>query len=661
MADLTINPVLAEAAPQQRDVRGPVQAARQRLDRIPSSTRSFGVIRMWPEQAVAEHENIARLREAAHLIGAEIVELDSFGRVFDESKNRIADEQVDFVLHLHFDTPKVYDAVSIAAMWNPLQFYFVWGFHRCWANQLSHDIFATTDCPQIEDLLRRERGVHDMPVLNHTIAGPIYVPRPKSTYKAFYCGINWERLGGQPGRHSDLLRALDSKGRLDLYGPDVLQGVRVWDGYAGYRGPLPFDGKAIVRKIWDAGACLVLSSDAHRASGIMSNRLFEALAGGAVVIADDHRFIPKAIGDNFIRIPSDIPSAARAELVLNALEDLERAPERAARMARATQDRLIDTYYLPTQLAGLFEAAHRFRAAREARAKAAAVSPAVDVIVQPLGLPEEDVLRFVQILTDQLGSDAHIVLVVPENDVASLRVRSAAAHVVGVAGNGKTILPPFDCLEAIRPQLRTKKAMFFLGIEEVFGNELIAACRRFTGRPIGRIGAVAKRRDDQGKELFDYLSPHESVEWIHPATIGTIVFDCERLAASPCMSGLTWHAVVQLAESKDDLVATSLTTALIVDTDRYEQQRTLGFDWAPATHDQAILISRLRSIVEISEDGAVVRRPTSSPPPATFMGLFNQLTPHDKLRVGLEIYKSLPTPPWVRRIVRLIRRGIGIR
>ena len=238
-------------------VSDPVTRARHRIADLPRLRRAFGVIRMWPDQAVAEHENIARLRDAARLLDVQLIELDKHGHILGSPRKRVTNEDVDFVLHLHFETAKTYDATSIAAMWNPTQFYFDWGFDRHWNNQMSHDIFAYTGSAEIRKLVRASRGdmvADGMPLLNHTLAEPIIPPKRHDAYRILYCGINWEKLTNKPERHIGVLRELDSLDMLDVYGPESIRGIKVWEGYKGYKGPLPFDGRTIIRKISDAGA-----------------------------------------------------------------------------------------------------------------------------------------------------------------------------------------------------------------------------------------------------------------------------------------------------------------------------------------------------------------------------------------------------------------------
>ena len=655
-----------------RDVSAQIATARARFANLVGINKAFGVIRMWPEGAVAEHENVERLRDAARLIGATVIELDRYGRMLGSPGDPVTADHVDFVLHLHFETPKAYDAVSIAAMWNPMQFYSEWGFEKYWANQLSHDLFATTGSREIEKLIERERGVLNPPVLNHGVAEPIYAPTPKASYQAFYCGINWERVDGRPGRHGALLKALDARGKLDLFGPEIVQGVKAWDGYAGYRGSLPFDGKTIIRKVAESGACLVLSSEAHRASGIMSNRLFEALAGGAVVIGDDHPFIPEAIGNNFVCVPSHMAHAKRADVIIDALEHFARDPDKAARMAEAAQSCMLNAFYLPAQVVGLFEAAARWRADHRLTLQTA-VASTVDIVIQPVGMDAVAITRFVTELDGKLRNNAKLILLAAAQQAEWFRRRfDGIATVVEMAGDGAVIRSPSECLDVVAPHLKSPKVAFFIGIEEIFAEEFIAGAARFASHPVGRLGHIRRHHNEAEQLCFDYQAPHDPIVSFYAGAVSAIIFDRDWLVVAPHVSGLSWQGLVRLAELQTDTIAASPSTALVLDLRQYERCLRLGFKWSPVSKDEELLIARLGSLRASYPSGLVLRRPETTVSDrrpvepitlhqAELVSLFDQLPASEKLNMGLQIYKSLPMPRWVRGMIRLTRKLVGIR
>src|SRR5205823_1688343 len=101
----------------------------------------FAVVKPWPETQAAEDENIARLQITARSLGLECVVVDPEGIRLDPPHSRISDRDVDFVIHLHFETPKAYNAFSFVVLWNPLRFFKDWGYRRYSRHLLSHDDF----------------------------------------------------------------------------------------------------------------------------------------------------------------------------------------------------------------------------------------------------------------------------------------------------------------------------------------------------------------------------------------------------------------------------------------------------------------------------------------------------------------------------------------
>lgn len=337
--------------------------------------KRFAVIALWPDQMVAEHENIARLGVAASELGVEMLVVDRYGFTTDGNACQIDFEDVDFVLHLHFDTPKSYDAISYGAIWNPLQFYSEWGFSRTTENQLSHDFFLNTSCSCAFDYFTSIHSKEDKQqlltidaALNHTLSGPIIPAAKKTRRVAFYCGINWEKLDGRKGRHSEILSALDSEGLIAIYGPSRIRNVDIWAGFSGYVSSLPFDGRSVVEACASAGIALVLSSDAHRECGIMSNRLFEALSAGAVIIGDDHPFLTRFFEGKFLRVDTSRKAEEQAEQILQHIRWANNNPEEAFELALSAQQMFLERYTLTRQLRDLYTLHEQKVVARQERA-----------------------------------------------------------------------------------------------------------------------------------------------------------------------------------------------------------------------------------------------------------------------------------------------------
>jgi hypothetical protein len=271
----------------------------------------FAVVKLWPEIKTAEDECIARLKIAAQALGIECVEVNADGSLLTSPSLRVSKATVDFVIHLHYDTPKRYDAFSFVALWNPLKFYHEWGYARTSRNLTSHDDFISCSSDAADDHVARmvrTTSTH-LPArfhLYHSTADVMHSPS-LGEGKLFYAGINWEAISGGKSRHQEVLKRLDKTGLLRIYGPKIFQGVQVWAGYDSYVREVPFDGVSMIDEISKAGVALVLSSQAHKESELMSNRLFESVSAGALVICDENPFAKKFFGDSLLYIDSRSP------------------------------------------------------------------------------------------------------------------------------------------------------------------------------------------------------------------------------------------------------------------------------------------------------------------------------------------------------------------
>ncbi|MEH3086248.1 MAG: glycosyltransferase family 1 protein [Xylophilus ampelinus] len=268
----------------------------------------FAVVKLWPEIKTAEDECIARLKIAAEAMGAECIEIRADGTRLDDPNEVVNHSTVDFVIHLHYDTPKFYDAFSFVALWNPTNFYHEWGYQRTSRNLITHDDFVSCNSRAADDHVARmvlKTSTH-LPAkfhLYHSLDTVVYPPS-LGDHKLFYAGINWETVNGGKSRHQEVLKRLDRTGCLRIYGPQLFQGVKVWEGYQSYVREIPFDGISMVHEIHKAGVALVLSSSAHKASELMSNRLFEGIASGALIICDENPFAKRFFGDSLLYIDS---------------------------------------------------------------------------------------------------------------------------------------------------------------------------------------------------------------------------------------------------------------------------------------------------------------------------------------------------------------------
>lgn len=344
----------------------------------------IGIIRYWAGRPAAEHEVIARMQRAAAARGHELVELNPDGSALDAAATM---PSVDLVLNLHYSSPKALDVPHVGALWNPLDFYHKFGFVPHWANQMSHDYLASCGSAVVEAAVEPFRpelfAGEGLPLLNHTVPERYLPARPRQDRRLFYVGVNWEKLGDQPGRHDDLLYLLDRTDLTRIYGPRLIDGVAPWAGYSTYRGDLPFDGWSVVQAIAEAGTALVTSSPAHYQDAVMSSRPFEAAAAGVPIISERHPFMLEHFSDAAVFYDERAPVREQAEQITELVRTLNADPDRAVALGERAQAVVREHFNLDQQLDSLCS----WVAARSATRDQGAV-PATAVVV-PTGTAAE--------------------------------------------------------------------------------------------------------------------------------------------------------------------------------------------------------------------------------------------------------------------------------
>lgn len=321
-------------------------------------TGQFAVVRLWPDIKNAEVEVIARLKASADSLGLKCIEIHEDGLVVGSNDIYISKKEIDFVISLHYEHPKLYDVFSFVALWNPVQFYHQWGYQRTSRNLVSHDDFLSCSSPAADDQVRRKiwNSSAHLPAkfkLYHSLGDVVHKPGLGQN-KLFYAGINWEALGKGGGRHQQLLKILDATGELRIYGPEIFLGVKVWDGYVGYVREIPFDGISMIDEISKVGIALALSSEAHKESELMSSRLFESIAAGALVVCDENPFAKRMFGDCLLFIDCRKPPEEVAASILSHLEWARANPERAIAMISRSQDLLSEKFCLNVNLRDIY-------------------------------------------------------------------------------------------------------------------------------------------------------------------------------------------------------------------------------------------------------------------------------------------------------------------
>ena len=260
----------------------------------------------WPGVKNSELELIGRIGLVLHDQGHQSYIVDPFGKILDlageyaSPVDYVDEPSLDFALNFHYTNPNYLDTYSYFTNWTPFEYlrrHPAIGIAIPFAQELtqitcmqSHDFALDAGSREVENYYNAINI--NNPVFEKTRERIDFYPTCQSMLdiqpvdlenpRIFYIGVNWERLAGtkEPDvRHGGMLEQLDTEDYVELYGVKQLKGVDLWEGFKSYKGELPFDnGESIIRISNKCGISLVLSSKAHRNSGLVSTRLFQACA-----------------------------------------------------------------------------------------------------------------------------------------------------------------------------------------------------------------------------------------------------------------------------------------------------------------------------------------------------------------------------------------------
>ena len=566
--------------------------------------RRFGIVRFWPEHPVAEHENIERIKAAADALDIEVIEIDRNGYLLDGSGSEIGPEDADFVINMHFETAKVYDCFSYGALWNPLHYYFEWGYDRCAANQASHDGYLTAGSRWAEDLAVRETGGaferEDAVAFNHTLGDARHTAQARNDKTLCYCGINWERADAGPLRHESVLSRLDREGVVVIYGPREKDGVARWDGFQGYQGPLPFDGISIVDAIAECGMSLVFSSNAHRLSGVMSNRLFESLAAGALVVADSHPFVRQHFGDTVLYVDDDADVGDIAGQILAHLRWANDNPQEACQMAHAAQMIFLERFSLRSQLATLYARHADYLTKTKARVLSQRREHSVDIVL-PLDAPNRSMLDRIlkgldhldypktkfHFVTDELTAGQETLI----GDTLGPR---GQLHKIRLSRFGRRLMTG-SVLREIWPALEGDLLIVANGAERWFRESVDGLVRPFEDQPdlaaaLGGFVLRSKAEDDnEQREFYGALDGFG-----HDAAVASIIVRRDRYlplrAYGDYLDGGNWRDFLALSFEGANLARID-HPGLVIDIDAYGQAESARLP-PELDHDHQMTIIR---------------------------------------------------------------------
>jgi len=291
----------------------------------------------YARQSVAETEFSERIRKAACHLGWEATEVGSSVEI-----NQFTP---DFVLALHFRTPKLTKFPTYGSMVTPPSFFAEdSGFIK---NILSYDGYLCSS-EKIRSWLRdilyaRQKTCFAAPWYTSSHIVP-YSPPQMVAPRLLYAGTNWDGP-----RFGELFAKLDAEPYVDIYGPPA-----AWSHTKhSHRGTLPFDGVSILNALNRAGVGLCLHRREHCDSATPSSRIFEIAASGAVAICQEHPFIRDAFQDSVLYLERTDDPVRLTLQISQYMQWISQNPEDALKLSRRAYDIFSRHYSLEKLLTDL--------------------------------------------------------------------------------------------------------------------------------------------------------------------------------------------------------------------------------------------------------------------------------------------------------------------
>jgi len=288
----------------------------------------------------AETELSKRICLAAENIGWQAVEVGSAVEV--------KKFHPDFVIALHFKTPKLTGFPTYGCMWNPIDFIEANEIEikkeSVKRNILTYDGYLSSSSQMdtwLGDLLYDTNKKYFISPFYTSCHQSIYQTPCLDNSQLVYVGTNWDG-----SRFQELFQHLDTKEYMEIYGPsDAWRYLK-----KSYKGSIPFDGISVIKTLNKAGIGLCLHKEEHTRSAIPSMRIFEIVASGAIAICEEHPFIREAFGDSVFYIDSKLSASEKSNQISRYVRWIKINPQEALEMSASAYKIFTEKYSLETLL-----------------------------------------------------------------------------------------------------------------------------------------------------------------------------------------------------------------------------------------------------------------------------------------------------------------------
>ncbi len=282
----------------------------------------------------------------------------------------------DFVISVSLQVPKVTHHPAYVAMHEPTSH--VFAYKTKFQQVLSYDGYLTVSDSIVRFVRDFTYGVYrsDDPGFFYLtpqqsdLAVDWQSVRDGADPRIAYFGTNWR------ARMPQLLRRLDSMNILRIHGPSAS-----WekDGYAGYRGPVAFDGMGPQGVYAETGAGLVLMDQQWLQEDVISNRIFEISSVGAVAFCPDIPWIRKWFADSVHYFDPTLTEAEMAVQIKAGFDAMRADPDAAVQMGQSART-IFETHFSAEKMLTNAVAYHE-RKVRDLPARVAKVGPQAEITV----------------------------------------------------------------------------------------------------------------------------------------------------------------------------------------------------------------------------------------------------------------------------------------
>jgi hypothetical protein len=340
------------------------------------------------KSCTAEREFITRCIGVLEKLGHQAISVST--------TRQIAQYDPDIVFSTHDFAPKLTEHFTIGALWSPTLFYK--DDRERLRNIRSWDLVVPIDettrqfAIDLHFPMRHRTAVSEHNLCPSAPIIPMELPSAPKLSLA-YIGVHWDGR-----RHEAFFRRLAKEIDLHVYGPE-----EAWKFLpSAYRGPIPFDGKALFETLNRHGVVLALHKETHRREAVPSMRPFEACAAKCLVITDSMPPLKDIFGDSFSYVDMETGAERAVRQIEAAFDAANRDRTKAEARIEAAHRIFCERFSLDVLLPSILEEAKEKISRKQSVALRVDGAPTVSVIIRCGGRPLRTVSRAVDSIKRQL-------------------------------------------------------------------------------------------------------------------------------------------------------------------------------------------------------------------------------------------------------------------